>query len=430
MKRQLAWAAVAVAMVTGTAVGGGSVAAWSAPSSSSGPAARAATGPGTIVFVKDHNVWIARGDGSSQTQVTKDGDATTPYVSPSQSVTGVIAAGHGPHIYVMRQNGTVLNRMDPPPLTDEASHPLDGPPVQVAISPDGSLVAYTFYSYGCAIGTPCSAYTATGITRTDSLTPASTYGQTYDWAPSWVGNQRTIQSGGYLHQIEFKDLGAEPVHWFDDKDVAKVGYGESTDLEDAELSADGRWLAAVRGYNERTTIAWYSVSGEARTGAPPAVPTWLCVTSPLAGLASPTFSPDSKTLAWQEPDGVWSTTLDASSCPNPELLIPGAGQPDWSAAELNLRPTPSAGFTMKQRPQVHGKARPGKKLVATAGRWSPKPAKATFRWLRNGKPIPRATSRTYRVKATDRGRRIAVRVTVKGSGSQTSATSKAVVVRR
>jgi hypothetical protein len=336
MKLKLAWSATALCAAVLAAAGGGAmaVAAPAAPAAPPGSVARAATGPGTIVFIRKHDVWIARGDGTGQRRLTKDGTATTPYVSPSQSDNGKIAAGHGPHVVVMRQNGKVLKRLNPRPLTDEASHSLDGPPVQVAISPDGRLVAYTLYSYGCPVGVPCDAYTATGITRSDRLTAASKYGQTYYWSPSWVGNRRTIQSGGYLHQIAFKDLGAEPVHWFDDKDVEEVGPGQSTDLEDAELSADGRWLGAVRGYGDTATIAWYSVTGEARQGTPPPVPDWLCVTSQLKGLAGPTFSPDSKVLAWQEPDGIWTTTLDAASCPNPARLIPNAQQPDWSPARL------------------------------------------------------------------------------------------------
>lgn len=338
MKNKLAWSASALCAAVLALAGAGTVAAaapaapGAAIGSSAGSSARAATGPGSIVFIRKHDVWIARGDGTGARRLTRDGTATTPYLSPSQSDTGKIAAGHGPHVVVMRQDGTVLKRLNPKPLTDEVSHPLDGPPVQVAISPNGKLVAYTFYSYGCPIGVPCDAYTGTGITSTDRLTPASKYGQTYYWSPSWVGNRRTIQSGGYLSQITFKDLDARPVHWFDDHDI--VGDLESTDLEDAELSLDGRWLAAVRGYGDTSTIAWYSVTGEARRGTPPPVPTWLCVTSQLKGLAGPTFSPDSKVLAWQEPNGIWSTNLDDESCENPQLLIRNAGQPDWSPAVL------------------------------------------------------------------------------------------------
>ena len=386
------------------------------------PVARAATGPGTIAFIRAHNVWLARGDGTGAYQVTFDGDQTTPYLSPSQSDTGVIAAGHGPHVVVMSQNGTVLNRMDPPPLENSVSHPLDGPPVQVAISPDGALVAYTFSSWECAIGVACNGYPATGITRTDRLIPASTYGQTYFWAPSWVGSSRTLQSGGYLSQVMSKDLGAEPVHWFDDQDLPEVGPGQSTDLEDAELSADGRWLAAVRGYGDTTHIAWYAVAGEARTGAPPPVPHWLCATSALAGLSSPTWAPDSSALAWQEPDGIWTVQPHPTECLQPGLLIPDAGQPDWSAAPL--APAPRT-YVADARPRVRGKARVGKVLVVRPGTWTPTPATTAYRWLRNGRPIARATGPRYRLTKADRGRRVSVRVTATGGGWQAgTATSR------
>lgn len=383
-----------------------------AQAASAEPVARAATGPGSIAFVRAHNIWLAKGDGTGAYQVTFDGDATTPYVSPTQSEKGVIAAGHGPHIVVMTQNGTVLNRMDPPPLQNSVSHPLDGPPVQVAISPNGELVAYTFNSWECAVGVECSGYRATGITRTDRLVPAATYGQTYFWSPSWVGNNRLLQNGGYLSQVMIKDLGAEPVHWFDDQDLPEVGPGQSTDLDATDLSADGRWLAAVRGYGDTARIAWYAVSGDARTGAPPAVPDWLCATSPLKGLGSPTWSPDSATVAWQEPDGIWSVQPHPTECPTPGLLIPDASQPDWSPAPL--APAPRT-YAATAKPQVRGPAKVGKVLKARAGTWSPAPSKISYRWLRNGKPIARATKSRYKLVRADRGRRVSVRVTVRGS---------------
>lgn len=387
------------------------------------PAARAATGPGSIVFIRAHNVWIAKGDGTGAFQVTFDGDATTPYLSPSQSDNGLIAAGHGPHVVVMTQNGTVLSMMDPPPLQNSVSHPLDGPPVQVSISPNGELVAYTFNSWECAVGVECSGYRATGITRTDRLTPASTYGQSFFWAPSWVSNSRLLQSGGYLSQVMLKDLGAEPVHWFDDQDLPEVGPGQSTDLDDADLSPDGRWLATVRGYGAETRIAWYTVSGDARNGAPPAVPDWLCATSALEGLASPTWSPDSSVLAWQEPDGIWTIQPHPSECgTTPALLIPDASSPDWSPAAL--APAPRQ-YVAEAKPRLRGPAKVGKVLTVRAGAWSPTPAKITYRWLRNGKPIAKATKPRYKLSKADRGRRVSVRVTASGGEwKPTSVTSK------
>lgn len=71
---------------------------------------------GSLVFVKDHNVWLAQPDGAKLTAVTTDGTADDPYRSLSQADDGTIAASHGQRILRMRQNGEVMNEIDPPPL--------------------------------------------------------------------------------------------------------------------------------------------------------------------------------------------------------------------------------------------------------------------------------------------------------------------------
>src|ERR687891_1756167 len=98
----------------------------------------AAASADSIVFIKSHNVWLANADGTGQYQVTQDGTADRPWRAPSQADDGTIAAGHGDDIVRMRQNGTVLNTMDPPALLNSVGHPVDGPAVDVAISPDGA----------------------------------------------------------------------------------------------------------------------------------------------------------------------------------------------------------------------------------------------------------------------------------------------------
>ncbi len=410
--RRRAWAAALAALALALTIApiAGSAAA-SPTDAPRGDAARAAlTSAGTIVFVRGHDIWLASGDGRRIHRVTTDGTAARPYRSPTMSDGGLIAAGHGHHLVTLRQNGTVVTRMDPPALTGSTGHPLDGPPVDVAISPDGRLIAYTFTSYQCPVGVPCGARAATAITRSDRLIPAATYGQTYYWAPSWVSNTRTLQSGGYLHQVSVKDLGAPPVHWFDDHEVREVPAGASTDLEQADLSPDGRWLAAVRGYGDDTRVTWYAVNGDVRTGAPPVVPTWLCATDPaIAGMSSPTWAPDSTAFAWQEPDGVWATRPPTGGeCHAPVRLIANASQPDWSRAPLAPGPRP---FASAPAPKVAGKARVGRKLTARVAGWSPAPSTVTYQWLRNGRKIRGATKARYQLARADRGKRITVRVT-------------------
>lgn len=69
-----------------------------------------------------------------------------------------------------------------------------------------------------------------------------------------------------------------------------------------------------------------------------------------------------------------------------------------------------------RRPQIRGTARPGRTVTATQGVWSVRPTALAFRWLRNGRPIRAADGRTYRVRAADRGQRLAVRVTAQRPG--------------
>src|SRR5262245_9596371 len=70
----------------------------------------------SIVYVKDADVWLANPDGSGTYQVTTDGTADHPYRSPSQADDGTIAVSFGDEILRMRQNGDVINRLDPPAL--------------------------------------------------------------------------------------------------------------------------------------------------------------------------------------------------------------------------------------------------------------------------------------------------------------------------
>lgn len=296
----------------------------------------ASAADGSIVYIKDHDVWLANADGTGQYQVTGTGTVDSPWRSPTQADDGTIAASHNDQIVRMKQNGTVLNAINPPPLKNSVSHMVDGVPYKVAISPNGKMITWAFATYECPVGVSCGARTVTGYTAADRLTDPSKYGSTYFTDPSWIGNGRTLQSGGYGSQVNIHDLGGgEPVHWFDDHDYTE----NDTDLSDAELAPDGSRLAAVRGYGNSTHIIWYTVNGNAKSGPPPAVPTPECLTGELEGLSDPTWSPDSKALVWHEPDGIWlKTNPGVCDNPQPRLLIPGGSEPDWGPAKLNPGP--------------------------------------------------------------------------------------------
>jgi WD40 repeat protein len=292
----------------------------------------------SIVFVKDANVWVASPDGSNQRQLTRDGTADHPYRSPSQADDGTVAASRLDRIRLIRRDGTLIREIDPPSLVNSVSHAMDGTPVDVALSPDGKTIAYTFVSASCPVGASCGARAATGYV---SAGGAPLPGNLYLSNPSWVGNSRTLAFGGYLSQVNTHDLGAaDAVHWFDDYEI--VGQMDATDLGDGELTVQGDKLALVRSYGSDTHITWYTTNGSA-------LPSPQCATGKLEGLYGPTWAPDGQSLAWGEPDGVWVKPSALDCTVQPSLVIPGATEPDWGPAGVGAAAKPRLKVRAKKR---------------------------------------------------------------------------------
>lgn len=80
-------------------------------------------------------------------------------------------------------------------------------------------------------------------------------------------------------------------------------------------------------------------------------------------------------------------------------------------------------FTSAPTPRISGTARTGQTLRVVAGTWSPS-ARLSYQWRVDGKAVSGATGSSYKVRAADRGKRIAVTVTGRRDGySTTSRTS-------
>lgn len=67
-------------------------------------------------------------------------------------------------------------------------------------------------------------------------------------------------------------------------------------------------------------------------------------------------------------------------------------------------------------PRIRGTTAPGRTVRATRGSWTARPATLRYRWLRDGRPIPGATGRTYLVRQADDGSRLRVRVRAERPG--------------
>lgn len=77
------------------------------------------------------------------------------------------------------------------------------------------------------------------------------------------------------------------------------------------------------------------------------------------------------------------------------------------------------------KPRIVGTTKVGKTLTANPGTWTPAAASYTYVWKANGKVVSGAKAKTYRVRATDKGKKITVTVTASSrayaSGVATSA---------
>ncbi|MBB4662229.1 TolB family protein [Conexibacter arvalis] len=289
----------------------------------------------SIVFVKDHDVWLAEPDGSAQHRVTSDGTADNPYRSPSQSDDGTIVTvraqpNNGP-LLKLRQNGEALGEIRLPPMV--------AGPLSPHISPDGRLVAYEE-----ANGDP-TGWLSTDVyySRTDAYTPRATFGSPGRGArgPSWIDSGRALVGVGNLATTHAP--GQPATTWWDDWDHWDR-FGGGGNLEDGEYAAGT--VVFARGYQQiDNQLIVYRAAGGFAT-----LPTPICSFSdPADGplgrhFADPTLSADGRRLWWQEGDGVWTAPLPAGDdCAEirPRLLIPGASEPDWSPAAVNPGPRPA-----------------------------------------------------------------------------------------
>ena len=84
-------------------------------------------------------------------------------------------------------------------------------------------------------------------------------------------------------------------------------------------------------------------------------------------------------------------------------------------------------FTNLVLPSISGTATVGSVLTATPGTWSTVADSVTYQWLRNGAAITSATSTTYTLVASDRGKKISVRVTVVKSNYTTTSKDSTVL---
>jgi hypothetical protein len=274
----------------------------------------------SLVYLKGGDVYLSAPDGSSAKRLTSGGG----YESPSQADGGMIVA-----IKPGQENGVTvrrIHRMDragrplgPPVATGPTNSATYSGPLSAEVAPDGSLLAYHFLSG--VFGNPQTAFAP--VDRDSSA--AENGGAGGHVNPSWIDARRVVIFGlTTLPNVSIDSpAGAgtgQSQGWFDDAD-AKLASGEV----DRPLDR----FAAVR--DDGTELRIYEMSQP-----PPAAPVVRCAIHAPA-LAHPSWSPDGRQLAWEEPDGIHVAELPTleNFCKEfpASLAIPGGADPDWGPAE-------------------------------------------------------------------------------------------------
>jgi hypothetical protein len=110
----------------------------------------------------------------------------------------------------------------------------------------------------------------------------------------------------------------------------------------------------------------------------------------------------------------WSLTADQTPTVTPTLtptVTPTVAPP--------VVPTTPPAVIAVTKAGVKGKAKVGRTLKAKPGTVSPAGVTISYRWLRNGKAIRKATTSSYKVVRADKGKKLSLQITYRLTGRST-----------
>jgi hypothetical protein len=313
------------------------------------PASAATTG--SIVYLKNGYVWIARADGTHARQFTKH---QLDWSSPSEANNGVIVVAGGlsrvnkggtdssgsSEIYRFQPNGSQIGGFIPTwGSYSTPACPTYGP-LSVEVSPNATKIAYGIWE--CSGPDYTALWTPANAKHLDF--PHQKIGQLDFYEPHWVNNTTFLVSHAGV------TVSDSQARWYthgvsqgDDKGYKGWNVSSMTGTgAQAVIDRQGNMLAIF----EDDAANWVN-------GKPHSVRLWIytgvnvpsnwtkrCVIKlPAAQISKPlylhpSFSPDGRELIWGDNRGVEEASVaNPASCGSikPHLLIRGGSQPFFSA---------------------------------------------------------------------------------------------------
>lgn len=339
---------MAVAAATVLAGTGAGAPATAAPA----PPAHDAASAGSILYRKGGRLWVASPSGKGKYRVKNSKGLS----NPSQDDKGRIVAQKGIKLYRLSRRGKRLNK---PITTAFRTNPIVTSfkgPFFPEVSPNGRLIAYTYsfteshYDQECqCVSTAPSLNTAYTYSNRFVSDPDENFGHMrFYYRGSWMGNKRFVATtpnlydyaGNVLDTVAIDPLGGGAdsyQRWFTEcTDCSSIQSLQEYPLDEAELTRKRDKTVFVAG-DLNATQAGSMLFIHPLPEPPTAVPQHHCrITGPSGRFTSPSWSPDGKSLAWADRNGIWVGKLGNLAGDNCEvskrLVIRGGSSPDWGPA--------------------------------------------------------------------------------------------------